>query len=132
MFPLVGIPQTIRTALSGYRSVFCRTAGFEHVSRYMSGLLLSPNKTLQGIYEQWVWPEGREVSRRAMPAAVFEAGWQSEALMQRHRQEVSSAHHGQGRAVLSLDWTFAHHQHSEKIHGAKAAYDYVNRCWSRY
>jgi hypothetical protein len=22
--------------------------------------------------------------------------------------------------------------HSEKIYGAKAAYDYVNRCWSRY
>lgn len=132
MIPLVSIPQTISTALSGYRSVFCRTAGFEHVSRYISGLLLSPNKTLQGIYEQWVWPEGSKVSRRAMHAAVFEAGWQSEELMQRHRQEVALAQRGRGRAVLSLDWTFAHHQYSEKIHGVKAAYDYVNRCWSRY
>jgi hypothetical protein len=34
--------------------------------------------------------------------------------------------------VLSLDWTFAHHPDSAHIYGAKAAYDYVNRCWSRY
>ena len=34
--------------------------------------------------------------------------------------------------MLSLDWTFAHHPDSAHIYGAKAAYDYVNRCWSRY
>lgn len=132
MLPLVGIPKTVEQVLSGYRSVFCREAGFEHISRYISGLLLSPNKTLQGIYEQWVWPEGEGVTRRAMHAAVFEAGWSTEDLMKQHRQEVAGAHRGRGRAVLSIDWTFSHHRYSEKIYGAKAAYDYVNGCWSRY
>jgi hypothetical protein len=133
MLPLVGIPQTIQKTFQHYRSVFCRTAGFNHVSRYLTGLLLSPNKTLQGIYHQWVWPLGEAVNRRAMHASVFEsAGWNCEALMQRHRQVVAPAHRGQGKAVLSLDWTFAHHPYSEKIYGAKAAYDYVNHCWSRY
>src|SRR4029450_13350448 len=28
-----------------------RDEGFEHVSRYVTGLILSPNKTLQGIYD---------------------------------------------------------------------------------
>ena len=133
MLPLVGIPQSIQKSFQSYRSVFCRTAGFKHVSRYLTGLLLSPNKTLQGIYHQWVWPEGEQVERRSMHASVFEsAGWNCQSLMQRHRQVVSAAHQGQGRAVLSLDWTFAHHPYSEEIYGAKAAYDYVNRCWSRY
>jgi len=37
--------------MAPYREVFCRAEGFDHVSRYVTGLLLSPNKTLQGIYE---------------------------------------------------------------------------------
>ena len=133
MLPLVKIPQTLVQTLQPYRAVFCRSAGFAQVSRYLTGLLLSPNKTLQGIHAQWVWPEGEAVGRRAMHAAVFEsAGWDGESLMQQHRQVVAPAHRGRGRAVLSLDWTFAHHPYSEKIYGAKAAYDYVKRCWSRY
>lgn len=58
MLPLVGIPPTIEVGLAPYRKIFCRTQGFEQVSRYISGLILSPNKTLQGIYGQQVWLEG--------------------------------------------------------------------------
>ena len=29
-------------------------------------------------------------------------------------------------------WTFSYHPYSEKIFGAKSAYDYVNHCWSCY
>ena len=132
MLPLVGIPSTIQDALDAYRQVFCRDAGFAHISRYISGLLLSPNKTLQGIYSQWVWPDGEAVSRRAMQASVFESGWQIDVLMSTHRQVVAPAHQGRGRAVLSLDWTFAYHPYSHKIFAAKEAYDYVNRRWSCY
>jgi hypothetical protein len=85
MVPFVGIPETIAKGMSAYREVFCREEGFEHVSRYLSGLLLSENKTLQGIHAQQVYFEGDGSSRRAMHAAVFEAGWDSERLMQQHR-----------------------------------------------
>lgn len=132
MFPLVGIPQTIASALASYRQVFCREAGFAHISRYISGLLLSPNKTLQGIYNQVVWPQAKQVSRRAMHESVFESGWQTETLMETHRSTVAPAYHSQGRSVLSLDWTLAHHRYSHDIYGAKSAYDYVNNCWSSY
>lgn len=73
MVPFVGVPETIASGMSAYREVFCREAGFEHVSRYVSGLLLSENKTLQGIHAQQVYLEREGVSRRAMHAAVFEA-----------------------------------------------------------
>ena len=132
LLPLVGIPNTIQTALSAYRQVFCREAGFGHISRYISGLLLSANKTLQGIYNQWVWPEEKPASRRAMHESVFESGWRTETLMSTHRQVVAPAHQGRGRAVLSLDWTFSHHPYSRRIFAAKPAYDYVNSCWSCY
>ena len=49
MLPIVGVPETIRQGLAPYRDVFCREAGFEHISRYVTGLLLSPNQTLQGL-----------------------------------------------------------------------------------
>ena len=49
MVPLVGVPETIRRGLAPYREVFCRAEGFDHVRRYITGLLLSPNKTWQGI-----------------------------------------------------------------------------------
>lgn len=131
-WPLVGIVPTLQRFLVAYREVFCREAGFEHVSRYINGLLLSANKTLQGIYAQIVWPEGEQVSRRAMHEAVFEAGWSREQLMQVHRQTIAPQYRGRGRVVISLDWTFAYHPYSEQIYGAKDAYDYVNRCWSCY
>jgi uncharacterized protein YoaH (UPF0181 family) len=131
-WPLVGLGATLQQFMIAYREVFCREAGFEHVSRYINGLLLSANKTLQGIYAQIVWPEGKQVSRRAMHEAVFEAGWNRDTLMHRHRETIAPQYRGRGRAVLSLDWTFSYHPYSEKIYGAKEAYDYVHRNWSCY
>ena len=115
MVPLVGVPETIRRGLAPYREVFCRAEGFEHISRYVTGLILSPNKTLQGIYDLQVWEPGASHSRRAMHEAVFEAGWAADALMPRHRAVIAGAHRGGGRAVISLDWTYAHHERGLKM-----------------
>jgi hypothetical protein len=43
-WPFVGIGATVEQFMVAYREVFCRTEGFEHVSRYSNGLLLSTNK----------------------------------------------------------------------------------------
>jgi hypothetical protein len=125
MMPLVGVPETVRRGLAPYRDVFCRAEGFDHVSRYVTGLLLSPNKTLQGIYDVQVWEPGAPRSRRAMHEAVFEAGWAADALMPHHRAVIASEHRGCGREVISLDWTYAHHERSHKIWGVKKAWDHV-------
>lgn len=131
-WPLVGIGATLQKFMLAYREVFCREAGFAHVSRYINGLLLSANKTLQGIYSQIVWPEGKQVSRRAMHESVFESGWNRDILMRCHRRNVAPNYPGRGRAVIGLDWTLAYHPYSEKVYGAKAAYDYVHGCNSCY
>src|SRR5919199_1280689 len=132
MLPIVGVPETIRRGMAPYRDVFCREAGFEHISRYVTGLLLSPNKTLQGLYDVQVWDREHARSRRAMHAAVFEAGWDAEALMPRHRAIVAREHRGRGREVLSLDWTYTHHERGPKIWGTNKAWDHVEQRYGRY
>jgi hypothetical protein len=132
MMPLVGVPETIGHGMAAYRDVFCRAEGFDHVRRYVTGLLLSPNKTLQGIYAGQVWEPGEPRSRRAMHEAVFEAGWAADALMPHHRAVIAGAYRGRGRAVISLDWTYAHHERSRKMWGVKKAWDHVEHRLAPY
>ena len=86
MLPILEVPET--NGMTKYRDVFCRSEGFEHVSRYVTGLVISPNKTLGGIYNLQVW-DGDKPSRRAMHEAVFEAGWDSDEFIRQHRAEVA-------------------------------------------
>jgi len=88
---------------------------------------LSPNKTLQGIYDLQVWEPTAPRSRRAMHEAVFEAGWAAERLMPRHREVLAPWHRGRGREVISLDWTYAHHERGLDIWGVKKAWDPVHK-----
>jgi hypothetical protein len=126
MLPIVEVPETIRNGMLNYRDVFCRDEGFDHVSRYVTGLVISPNKTLQGIYDLQVWGE-KKASRRAMHGSVFESGWGSDALIQQHRSVVASDHRGRGREVISVDWTFAHHDRGPEIYAVDKSYDYVEK-----
>ncbi len=132
MLPLIGVPPTIAAGMAQYRDVFCRDEGFAHICRYVTGLILSPNKTLQGIYSQLVKAEDQQFSRRAMHEAVFEAGWKLQELMVGHRQERRIDYQGGGRAVIGLDWTLSHHEQGDKIFGVKRAYDYVEHRMSCY
>ena len=95
MIPLVGVPKSIAESLEKYRELFPRAKGFETVSRFITGLILSPNKTLEGIHSQQFWEEGDAIKRRAMHHGVFEAGWKSEEIMPKHREIVASEHKGQ-------------------------------------
>jgi hypothetical protein len=132
MLPIVCVPETIRHGLAPYRDVFCRLEGFDHISRYVTGLILSPKKTLQGIYDVQVWTPGSSRSRRAMHEAVFEAGWEADALMPRHREVVACAHRDRGREIISLDWTYAHHERGLHIWGVKKAWDHVEHRLAPY
>ena len=131
MLPIVGIPKTIQRGMLPYRMLFGRAEGFEHVSRYVTGLGLSANKTLQGIYDGQVW-EGGQPSRRAMHEAGFEAGWDAEGLLPRHRAVIAPEHQRRGREVLCLDWTLLHHERGPEIYGTTKSYDYGARRMGRF
>jgi hypothetical protein len=133
MLPIIEIPSIVSDVFTQYRSVFCREEGFDWVSRYVTGLLVSPNKTLQGIYDLQVFPDrDQPPSRRAMHEAVFEAGWDPDRLAQQHRKVITPDYRGHGRVVISLDWTFAHHERGSKIYAVKKGYDYVQKGMRQY
>src|SRR6266852_5795040 len=131
MLPMVGVPETIRRGMRPYRELFGRAEGCEHIGRYVTGLILSVNKTLQGIYDGQVW-EGEKPSRRAMHEAVFEAGWDADGLLPRHRAVIAPEHTGRGREVIGLDWTLVHHERGPQIYGTTKSYDYVERRMARF
>ena len=60
-----------------------------------------------------------------MHATVFEAGWDTDRLLPRHRALVAWEHQGRGREVLSWDWTSAHHERGPHIWGVKKRWDHV-------
>ena len=126
MLPITRVPEVFAKGMESFRKIFCCGEGFEHICRFITGLILSPNKTLQGIYDLQVW-EGEAPSRRAMHEAVFESGWDGAAFIQGHRREVAHAYQGRGRQAISLDWTLAHHGRGPKIHAVTKGYDYVER-----
>ena len=128
MLPIVGVPESRCRGLAQDRNLFCREAGFNHGSRSVTGVILSPNKTLQGMHDLQGWGEAPGPSRRAMHEAVFEAGWAAEVLLPHHRKVIAPEHHGRGREVLSLAWTYAHHERGPQIWGVKKAWDHVANC----
>lgn len=132
MLPVIEVPELIKNEMKKYRDIFCGDKGFEHVSRYVTGLLISPNKASQGIYDIQVWADGEKPSYRAMHESIFEREWRCEDLMFRHRMEVSQDHRGKGREIISLDWTFSHHDRGLNIYGTKKSYDYVEDRMSNY
>jgi hypothetical protein len=92
----------------------------------VTGLLVSPNKTLHGRYANQVWEENKP-GDRAMHEAGFEAGWNADELLPRHRQRIAPEHRDHGREVIALDWTLVHHERGPHIYGVTKSYDYVEK-----
>ena len=125
--------DTICTGMAQYREIFCRQAGFDHVSRYVTGLLLSPHKTLQGTYDRQVWGAGSRPSRRAMHAAVFEAGWKAEVLTPRaHRAVIAREHRGRGRGGAQPGLDLCPARSGPQNLGMKRAWDHVEQRLAQY
>src|SRR5919197_1186117 len=53
-------------------------------------------------------------------------------LMPHHRAVIAGAHRDRGREVISLDWTYAHHERGPKIWGVKKAWDHVEQRLAPY
>lgn len=117
MMPIVEIPESVAEIMEEYRSVFYREGGFEQVCRYITGLILSPNKTTMGIAQLQVRDKGEGANVRSMSRALWETLWDEEELMKLRRAELDKQYRGKGRTVISLDWTFSHHERGPKIWG---------------
>ena len=118
---MVGVPEPLRQGLRRYRERLCREAGGAQGSRYMTGLILRPHQTRQGIYDLPVWAPAPPPSRRARHEAVLEAGWDAASLLPHHRAVLAPTPRGCGRAVFSLDGPEAPQERGGKIGGVPLA-----------
>ncbi len=127
MCAIVEIPDSIREYIKSYEDIFFGENEFELVGRYITGLIISPNKTLQGIYDIQRWPDGN-ISRRSMHNKIFNGSWDYQEIMANHRSNVAADHQGNhGKEVIALDWTLGHHSRGKMIHGVHWQYDYAAR-----
>ena len=74
MLPITCVPETLVKGLKSFREIFGRAEGFEHVCRFITGLILSPNKTLPGIYEAQVWRARRPAVVPCLKRSLSRAG----------------------------------------------------------
>ncbi len=42
MLPIIEVPESVHQGMKTFRPVFCREEGWEHISRYVTGLLGFP------------------------------------------------------------------------------------------
>ena len=51
MLAIIRVPEILAKGMESFRKSFCRAEGFEHICRFITGLSLRPNKSLQEIYD---------------------------------------------------------------------------------
>jgi len=126
MIPLVEIPEMVSHYAPFFASVFSAEA-FEQFKRYVSGLMVSENKTVEGINRIFVIDVRNQSSlNRWLSESPF-----SVAALNRSRLELLGSLRGtqiKAKGVLSLDDTLLTHygQHFEKI---AYLYDHSRGCY---
>ena len=115
MLPLVDIPDIVQHYAPFFASVFSLQA-FQQFQRYLSGLILSENKTVEGINRLFVLDTRHQSSlNRLLPESPFDI----EALHQARLTLLQSLPGTQmkPKGVLSVDDTLLNHygQHFDQI-----------------
>jgi hypothetical protein len=128
MLPIVEFPEIVRHYAPWFRTVFSAEAMIEF-ERYVSGLILSENKTVEGINKIIVCEQRNQSSLNRL---LTESPFSEKALNEKRLALLNSLPGTQMKArkgVLGLDDTLLSHygQHFEQI--AKL-WDSANECWA--
>lgn len=107
MLPLVELPEIVRHYAPGFASVFS-PAAFAQFQRYISGLIMSENKTVEGINRIFVIDVRHQSSLNRW---LTESPFAVEALHQARLKLLSSLSGTEMKlkGVLSLDDTLLTH-----------------------
>jgi hypothetical protein len=115
MLPLVEFPEIVRHYSPCFESVFS-TEALVQFQRYLSGLIVSENKTIEGINRLFVFESRNQSSlNRLLTASPF-----SEAALNQQRLALLNSLAGtqvKPKGVLSVDDTLLSHygQHFDEI-----------------
>jgi len=123
MIPLVGFPQIVQQYASFFEPVFS-PAAFIEFKRYISGLIVSENKTVEGINRLWVHESRNQSSLNRL---LTQSPFSLEALNAARLDVLASvpATRVKPKGVLSVDDTLLVHTGQEIEYIAKL-YDTVS------
>jgi hypothetical protein len=126
MLPLVEIPEIVRHYASFFASVFS-PAAFEQFQRYVSGLIVSENKTVEGINRIFVVDVRNQSSLNRL---LTESPFSVEALNQARLALLSSLPGTQlkPKGVLSVDDTLLTH-YGKQFDKIAYLYDATQECY---
>ncbi len=127
MIPIVKFPKIVERYAPFYESVFSEEA-FVQFKRYISGLLVSENKTISGINQLFV----NEVrSQSSLNRFITNSPFELEALNQARLAMLDSVPRTSikaTRGVLSLDDTLLTH-YGKSFDKIAKLWDHVNNCY---
>lgn len=107
MLPIVAIPEIVTRYAPYFKEVFSET-DFEHFQKYITGLMVSENKTIQAINRLFVLnPTNQSTLNRFLTASKYEAkNIQKRSLDLLNNQEATKF---KTNGVLALDDTLLEH-----------------------
>lgn len=122
MLPIVGIPAPIHELACRFRHLFKHPSQFQHFQEFIVGRMVSENRTVAGIHQQFVESTDYDSFHHFMTdspwcpdeMAQFRQAWLKDELGD--QKEPST--------VVSLDASFLHHT-GEDIYGVYKYWDYV-------
>jgi SRSO17 transposase len=115
------IPEEFGKALEVFRPHFGAPA-FEHFRRYLLGLIVSENLTVEGINRVFVEPKHPSSLNRFLTVGIWDQHEVNEARINRLRTEGALA----GRGWLALDDTLTH-KTGKKIEGVGIYWDHSEK-----
>jgi len=125
--PIVNFPEIVEHYAHFYEEVFSEEA-FIQFKRYISGLLLSENKTIDGINRLFVTEKRNQSSLNRL---LTEYGWSQTGLNEARLEMLGSVPRTRikkTRGVMSLDDTLLSH-YGRKFEQIAYLWDHVNKCY---
>jgi hypothetical protein len=115
------IPEEVCKALEGFRPHFGAPA-FEHFRRYVLGLIVSENLTVEGINRVFIEPKHPSSLNRFLTVGIWDQNGLNGARIDRLKTEGALA----GKGWLALDDTLTH-KTGKKIEGVGIYWDHSEK-----
>ena len=111
MLPLISIPEVVKHYAPHFESAFTQ-ADYKHFQRYISGLIVSENKTIEGINRLFVLePRNQSTLNRFLTASKYDVSNLHRLRLELLNSQEQTRLKGEGHAggVVSLDDTMLMH-----------------------
>jgi hypothetical protein len=124
VLPISEIPASIFQFASKFDGVFNHPAQEKHFAEYLTGLIVSGNRTVAGIHQRLI----SDTEYDSLHHFMTESPWSADGIKQKRFEWIKNQLPlvKEKPTVIAIDSTFLHHA-GEKIHGVYWYWDYTKR-----